>query len=137
MKYLTAEEARDFAGKWLPAWSGNDPELLASFYAGDAFYLDPGIPAGVRGKDALLAYFKKLLASNPAWEWRQVEGIPMQDGFLNKWLARIPVGERTLEIVGVCFVQLDDAGKIRRNEVYFDRSQLLAAIAAQRKQTTA
>jgi hypothetical protein len=32
MKHLTAPEARAFADKWLPAWSGNNPELLASFY---------------------------------------------------------------------------------------------------------
>jgi hypothetical protein len=35
-------------------------------------------------------------------------------------------------VVGVCFVQLDDAGKIRRNEVYFDRSLLLKEIEMQR-----
>jgi SnoaL-like domain len=130
MNNLTAGQARTFAEKWLPAWSGNNPELLASFYAEDAFYLDPGIPQGVRGKPALLAYFRKLLATNPNWVWSQIEGIPMQDGFLNKWAAKIPVGAKTLEIVGVCFVQLDMAGKIRRNEVYFDRSDLLSEIAA-------
>jgi len=53
----------------------------------------------------------------------------MEDGLLNKWHARIPIGPTTLEIVGVCSVQLDSAGKIRRNEVYFDRSRLLAEIA--------
>ena len=56
----------------------------------------------------------------------------MEDGFLNKWLAKIPVGAQTLEIVGVCLVQLDAAGKIRRNEVYFDRTELLAEIARYR-----
>jgi len=131
--FLSAEEARRFADRWLPAWSGNDPELLASFYADDAFYLDPGVPAGVCGKPALLEYFRKLLAYNPAWVWSQVEGIPMQGGFLNKWHAKIPVGDTTVETTGVCLVQLDDAGKIRRNEVYFDRSTLLAEIAKQRR----
>jgi hypothetical protein len=29
----------------------------------------------------------------------------------------------------LCLVQLDAAGKIRRNEVYFDRTELLAEIA--------
>jgi hypothetical protein len=129
MKYLTAIEARQFAERWLPAWSGNNPELLASFYSEDAFYLDPGIPGGVKGKSQLLTYFRKLLANNPAWIWSQIEGIPLEDGFLNKWQAKIPVGPATLEIVGVCFVQLDQDGKIRRNEVYFDRSPLLAEIA--------
>ena len=126
MKYLTALQARQFAEKWLPAWSGNNPEHLAGFYSDDAFYLDPGIPDGVKGKADLLAYFRKLLAANPHWIWTQIEGIPMEDGFLNKWEAVIPVGFATLNVVGVCFVQLDSKGLIRRNEVYFDRSGLLS-----------
>jgi hypothetical protein len=129
MKYLTAIEAKQFAEKWLPAWSGNNPELLVSFYSEDAFYLDSGVPGGIKGKPELLAHFRKLLANNPNWVWSQIEGIPLEDGFLNKWLAKIPVGPVMLEIVGVCLVQLDSAGKIRRNEVYFDRTQLLAEIA--------
>jgi hypothetical protein len=131
MKFLSQSEARHFAEQWLPAWSGNNPELLASFYAEDAFYLDPGVPQGIRGRPALLAYFQKLLGYNPDWVWSQIEGIPLEDGFLNKWLAKIPVGTKTLEVIGVCFVQLDGAGKIRRNEVYFDRSELVAEIARQ------
>ncbi|MEI6609133.1 MAG: hypothetical protein WCO53_05245 [Deltaproteobacteria bacterium] len=133
MKYLTAIEAKQFAEKWLPAWSGNNPELLVSFYSEDAFYLDPGIPNGVKGKTELLTYFRKLLANNPNWIWSQIEGIPLADGFLNKWLAKIPVGPVVLEIIGVCFVQLDGAGNIRRNEVYFDRTQLLTEIAKLRQ----
>lgn len=135
MKFLSQDEARKFAAAWLPAWSGNNPELLASFYSDDAFYLDPGIPQGVTGKVALLAYFSKLLRYNPQWVWSQIEGIPLEDGFLNKWRADIPVGTTVLQVVGVCFVQLDGAGKIRRNEVYFDRSELLAEIAKQRSAT--
>ena len=129
MKRLSTTEARAFAERWLPAWTGNDPELLVSFYAEDAFYSDPAVPQGVQGKAALLAYFRKLLAYNPAWVWTQIEGIPMEGGFLNKWLARIPVRDKTLEIVGVCLVQLNCAGKIERNEVYFDRTELLAEIS--------
>lgn len=132
MKHLTADEARRFAEEWLPAWTGNDPERLAGFYSDDALYVDPAIPAGVRGKPALLAYFRKLLGFNPSWVWTQIEAFPMEDGFLNKWRAAIPVGTATLEVVGVCSVQLDGSGKIRRNEVYFDRSELLAEIARQR-----
>jgi hypothetical protein len=128
MKRLSTTEARAFAERWLPAWTGNDPELLVRFYAEDAFYSDPAVPQGVQGKAALLAYFRKLLAYNPAWVWTQIEGIPMEGGFLNKWLARIPVRDKTPEIVGVCLVQLNSAGKIERNEVYFDRTELLAEI---------
>lgn len=130
---MTKDQAREFASIWLPAWTGNDPEKLAGFYSDDAFYLDPLIPDGVKGKESLIAYFQKLLAQNPDWVWTQIEPIPMEDGFLNKWLAKIPVGEKVLEIVGVCFVQFNDQGKIRRNEVYFDRTELLSEIYKYKK----
>jgi hypothetical protein len=71
---------------------------------------------------------RKLLAQNPDWVWSQIEAIPMDDGFLNKWLASIPVGEQTVECIGVCLVQFDEQGKIKRNEVYFDRTELVSAI---------
>ena len=128
MKSMTKEQAKDFAAKWLPAWTGNNPEKLAAFYSENAFYLDPGIPNGVKGKEELLKYFQKLLAQNPQWVWTQIEGIPLEDGFLNKWHASIPVGSETVECVGVCFVQFDEQGKIRRNEVYFDATGLIAEI---------
>jgi SnoaL-like domain len=132
MHHLTSLEARHFAEDWLPAWSGNNPERLAGFYSEDVFYLDPSVPAGVSGKAELLVHFKKLLAHNPNWVWSQIEGIPMEHGFLNKWRAHIPVGARQLDIVGVCLVQLNGEGKIRRNEVYFDRADLLSEIAKHR-----
>jgi hypothetical protein len=129
---LDPDAARAFAAEWLPAWTGNRPELLASFYTDDTFYCDPAVPQGVRGRAALVAYFTRLLAHNPAWVWTQRGSIPIQGGFLNEWHATIPVGVRTVEIDGVCTVQLRD-GRIQRNEVWFDRSELLAAIAAARK----
>ena len=97
------------------------------------FYLDPAVPGGIRGKDPLLAYFRKLLAQNPDWVWTQIEAIPMEGGFLNKWLARIPIGDKIIECIGVCFVQFDDGGKIRRNEVYFDRTQMMLEMSRLRQ----
>ena len=134
MNFTTKQEAKIFADKWLPAWTGNNPELLVSFYAEDAFYLDPGIPDGIEDKKNLLAYFSKLLAQNPNWIWTQIEGIPLENGFLNKWLAKIPVGSKTINITGVCFLQFNDKGKIKRNEVYFDRTELVSEIFKLKKQ---
>jgi len=128
---LEPEEARRFAERWLPAWSGNRPELLVSFYTDDAYYADPAVPRGVRGREALLAYFRRLLGHNPDWVWTQRGSIPLADGFLNEWHASIPVGAARVEVDGVCTVQLR-AGLIFRNEVYFDRSELLAALASRR-----
>jgi hypothetical protein len=121
-------DAQEFASRWLPAWSGNDPERLAAFYTDDAFYSDPAIPEGVRGKEALLGYFRALLARFPDWKWTQTAATPMDGGFLNHWHASIPVGVNVIGCDGVCTVRLRD-GLIERNEVFFDRSELLAAIA--------
>lgn len=131
---LDADAARAFAERWLPAWTGNDPQRLASFYSQDAFYLDPAVPEGVRGREALTAYFRRLLARNPAWVWRHEGSIPLLDGFLNLWHATIPAGDRVVEARGVCSVQLRD-GLIYANRVYFDRSGLLEAMRAQRSRT--
>ncbi len=125
---MKKEEAIEFASTWLPAWTGNRPEKLASYYSDDCFYLDPGIQNGAKGKAELIGYFRKLLAQNPEWVWSQIEAIPMEGGFLNKWMAKIPVGEKTLECIGVCFLQFDEQGKIKRNEVYFDRTELVSEI---------
>ena len=125
---LDAAEARGFAERWLPAWTGNQPERLAAFYSEDAFYCDPAIPQGLRGRAALTAYFRKLLARNPDWVWTHRGAMPMADGFANLWHASIPAGGRTLEVDGLCTVQLRD-GLIYRNEVYFDRTELLKALS--------
>ncbi len=130
---MTKEKAREFASRWLPAWTGNEPEKLAAFYSDDACYLDPAVPGGIRGKDNLLAYFRKLLAQNPEWVWTQIEAIPMEGGFLNKWLARIPIGDKIIESIGICFVLFDDGGKIRRNEVYFDRTRMMLEMSRLRQ----
>jgi ketosteroid isomerase-like protein len=70
---MTKEKAKEYALKWLPAWTGNDPVKLAGFYSDDCFYLDPGIPNGVNGKEKLTAYFTRLLDQNPGWIWTQIE----------------------------------------------------------------
>ena len=128
---LDEESAKAFAAKWLPAWTGNRPEVLASFYTEDAFYSDPALPQGIRGRAHLLAWFRKLLGRNPHWVWTHRGSIPMADGFLNLWHASIPVGARTVEVDGVCTVQLRD-GLIRSNQVFFDRAELLRALAAEK-----
>ncbi len=128
---LDAREARAFAEKWLPAWTGNEPERLVSYYSDDAFYSDPAIPAGVQGREALLGYFARLLARNPRWVWTHRGSTPIRDGFLNEWHATVPVGDRVVEADGVCTVQLRN-GRIYANRVFFDRSELLDALRATR-----
>jgi hypothetical protein len=124
---MAPDAAAEFAARWLPAWTGNDPDLLASFYTDDVFYSDPAVPQGVRGREELRAYFGRLLGTFPDWVWTQTQATPMEGGFLNHWRAEIPVGAQMLECSGVCTVELRD-DLIARNEVFFDRSELLEAL---------
>lgn len=109
-----------FSKEWLASWSGNQPEVLLTFYTDDAFYRDPANKQGLQGKIQLEPYFKKLLKANPDWQWEAVEVMPTEKGFTLKWKATIPVKDKTLIEYGLDIVEITD-GKISRNEVFFDR----------------
>lgn len=131
---ILSEEAYilEFCRRWLPAWTGNQPEMLLQFYTKNAFYADPAHPEGLQGHDQLREYFTKLLKSNPNWVWEPVEVFPTRYGFTLKWRAVIPVGKKKIVEHGMDIVELDD-GKICRNEVYFDRIRWLEARPIKKK----
>ena len=122
---MSETEAKQFAERWLPAWTGNEPERLLAFYSDDAFYSDPGAPAGLNGRAEILPYFQRLLARYPDWVWTNTAVRPLPGGFLNYWHAVIPSGDRVVERDGVCVV-IFEGDLICRNEVFFDPTPLLA-----------
>ena len=75
---MSETEAKAFADRWLPAWTGNDPEGLVTFYSNDAVYSDPAVPNGVRGHDEILGYFHRLLARYPDWVWTNTRVRPLK-----------------------------------------------------------
>lgn len=117
----------EFCNQWLNTWTGNKPDRLINFYTKDALYIDPANKNGLKGHDQLLPYFKKLLSLNPDWKWEAVEIIPTEKGFTLKWKATIPVKDKIITEYGLDIVEIDN-NKISRNEVYFDRSELLKAM---------
>ena len=121
---MTNTEATAFCKVWLAAWTGNQPDQLIQFYDFKAYYQDPAQPQGLRGRDAILIYFTKLLRRNPTWVWKQEEIFLTQQGFTLKWKAEIPAPSQTLELTGLDIVELE-ADLITRNEVYFDPTPLL------------
>jgi hypothetical protein len=124
-------EAQAFCRKWLPAWTGNHPDTLGEFYSDNAMYIDPANKEGLRGRDQILQYFRKLLAANPNWRWEAIEIYPTDQGFIAKWKATIPVGSGTVVENGMDIVEIRTS-RITRNEVYFDRSLLLEMIKKMR-----
>ena len=124
---MNASEALGFCKAWLTAWTGNQPDTLISFYEEDAYYQDPAKPMGLRGKNAILPYFVKLLSLNPNWTWRALEVFPTKQGFTLKWEANIPIRDTMVAEKGLDIVEVKN-GKITRNEVYFDRTEILKAM---------
>ena len=126
---MKRDETLGFCGRWLRAWEGNNPEDLIQFYSEDALYIDPANKDGLKGRNRILLYFKKLLAANPNWKWEAIELFPTELGFVVKWKASIPVGRETITEFGMDIVDMEQ-GRITRNEVYFDRSRLLEALSS-------
>jgi hypothetical protein len=124
---MKIDEATNFCDNWLRSWRGNDPNCLIEFYSENAFYRDPANTAGLKGRTQILPYFTKLLASNPNWKWERVEVFPIDNGFVAKWKATIPVGSEVIVENGLDIVEIQK-GKITRNEVYFDRAKWLEAL---------
>ena len=124
---MEREEALDFCARWLPAWRGNNPDALIQFYSDNALYIDPANKEGLKGREQILTYFKKLLAANPNWKWAPVDVFPTDLGFVAKWKATIPIGSEFITEYGMDIVEIE-RGRITRNEVYFDRSNLLEAL---------
>ncbi len=91
---MNPEDARTFAARWLPAWTGNRPELLASFYTLDAVYSDPVIPGGLRGRESP----PSILPQAPRTESGVGMGPPWlhpHGGWFSQSLARVDPGRRT------------------------------------------
>jgi ketosteroid isomerase-like protein len=124
---MKREEILEFCGRWLPAWEGNKPDGLIEFYSDDALYVDPANKKGLKGRDRIFAYFKRLLSANPSWKWEAIQVFPTDLGFVAKWKATIPVRAETITEYGMDIVEIE-RGKIARNEVYFDLSQILEAL---------
>lgn len=123
---VAVEDLAQFCDRWLAAWTGNRPQELIEFYDDQAYYADPARPMGLQGRDQILPYFQRLLAKNPAWVWRRRELWATPKGFVLLWDAQIPTSEgSSVSIRGVDVVEVE-GGRIRRNEVFFDRSALLA-----------
>ncbi|XDD52150.1 nuclear transport factor 2 family protein [Leptospira sp. WS92.C1] len=127
---MNLEDAEDFCNRWLPAWSGNNPDRLIRFYSEYSFYRDPTVRNGLKGQKQILSYFKKLLKNNPNWVWTQEEIIPNEKGFVLKWKAMIPVHQIEIIEFGMDIVQIEQ-NQITRNEVYFDTRNLIEAIRNQ------
>jgi hypothetical protein len=129
---MNKKELLTFCTDWLAAWTGNNPKELLKFYHDGALYIDPANREGFRGHKEIARYFEKLLDVYHDWKWKPIEVFPIATGAIVKWECTIPVGQETIHEVGLDIVEIEDV-KITRNEVYFDRTRLVAAVERKRR----
>jgi hypothetical protein len=129
---MNEKELEAFCREWLGAWTGNDPDKLLSYYHTDAMYTDPAHRDGLKGHDEIRKYFVKLLDVYRDWRWEPIEVFPIRTGAIVKWECTIPVGPEVIHETGLDIVEIEGS-KIMRNEVYFDRTRLLAAVEKRRR----
>ena len=129
---MNKNELFQFCTDWLAEWTGNNPEALLKYYHEDALYIDPANREGFKGHKEISKYFERLLALNPDWTWKPLEIFPINTGAVLKWECSIPVGLETIHEICLDIVEIEGE-KITRNEVYFDRTRLLAAIEKNRR----
>jgi hypothetical protein len=129
---MKEEELQTFCWEWLGAWTGNDPDRLLSYYHADAMYTDPAHRDGLKGHEEIRKYFIKLLDVYRDWKWKPIEVFPIRTGAIVKWECTIPVGPDVIHETGIDIVEIE-GNKIMRNEVYFDRTRLLAAVEKKRR----
>lgn len=114
------------------ACEAKDPEAIVAFHSEDSTFALRGGEERVHGRAALLAHFKGVFETFPGYraevqrlilgdghwvlEWTMVIDLPDTDG--RPFTARIDL----LDIVDV-----DEAGLVRRKDVYVDGAQQLAA----------
>ncbi len=129
---MNKEELTAFCTEWLAAWTGNDPDTLVSYYDENALYSDPAHRDGLKGIKEIRKYFAKLLDVYRDWKWSPVEVFPISSGAIVKWTCEIPVGTEVIHEIGLDIVEIANK-KITRNEVFFDRTRLVASIEKRRR----
>lgn len=112
--------------EFLGAWNTQDVEKTVACYTEDLFYVDPNTRGPVQGQDAMRRYLLKLFANwKMHWALREAHAFRDTDGAAVRWHATFqkPGGGKAVECDGMDFVIME-GGKIKQNEVYFDRTIL-------------
>ena len=114
------------AEKVLAAWTSQDVEAVVSHYTDDLVYVDPNTRGAVRGAAAMRRYLRKLFANwELTWTLKEAHLFEGGNGCAAMWRATFQRrgGSQRVEADGMDLV-VADGSRLKRNEVYFDRSVL-------------
>lgn len=128
---MDIDELHAISTPLIEAWNDQDVERVVACYTHDLIYVDPNTRGAVEGADAFSRYLTKLFSR---WQmhWSVKETFPLAgaDGAAGLWRAsfRVPGGQESVQVDGMDLVLIEN-GRLRRNEVYFDRAVLAPLMA--------
>lgn len=130
---MNTQRATALAERLLDAWNTQEVKRVVDCYTDDVRYRDPNTRGFVEGADAMHRYLTKLFDRwQMLWALREAYPLRDEDGAAVLWRATFrPAGkDAQVEIDGMDLA-LTRGDRLRRNDVYFDRSslQLLTAVA--------
>lgn len=119
------------AERFIAAWNSQDVARVVACYTPDVVYRDANTRGEINGSEAFGRYLTKLFDTwQMHWTVKQVFPIEGEDGSAALWTAefRRPGRDGQVLIDGMDLVLLE-GDLIRRNEVYFDKTPLLALMS--------
>jgi ketosteroid isomerase-like protein len=124
---MNEQRMYELAQAFLEAWNTQDVQSVLNTYTPDVVYLDPGTRGEVQGAEPMRRYLTRLFELwQMSWSLREAHLFASGDGCAVLWHAELARkgGAKKVEIDGMDLVLVRD-DRIMRNEVYFDRAQLL------------
>jgi ketosteroid isomerase-like protein len=123
---ITQTGFNELATQFLDAWTSQNIDAVLACYTEDLVYRDPNTRRDVAGAEAMRRYLTKLFSSwQMTWKLREGYILASGDGAAILWHAtfRRPGQDAVVEADGMDLVCLEGK-RVRRNEVYFDRTCL-------------
>ncbi len=114
------------ARAFLEAWNSQDVETVVACYTADVIYRDPNTRGEIAGSEGLRRYLRKLFAEwRMTWALREAHPLAGKEGAAVLWQATFQRAGSSAQVEadGMDLVLFSE-DKVRRNDVYFDRTVL-------------
>jgi ketosteroid isomerase-like protein len=114
-------------GDVMSAWNMQDVEAVLACYTEDLVYVDPNTHGAIDNPQAMRRYLTKLFSVwEMHWSTRSVHLLKDMNGATVRWHATFKrSGEKEIVEVDGMDLVIYEGDRIKRNEVYFDRTLLM------------
>lgn len=118
MAHDLAATVRLYDQVWAERDIGRRRELLDSIWTDDSVYLDPDVPKGIVGPDALVEYIEASFEQYPGLAITPISEVAvLHDRATYRWRAS---STDDPDVVGTDFIEFDADGRILRLTGFYD-----------------